>query len=126
MGRRGPDDLEWQKAKEEVWRRDGKRCCLCHCLTFKELQERKDAGYCFQSFSIIDPAHWKPVGTNIKLMYDPDNIFALCRSCHNSLDHMYSPINGTHIKQDEVDAYWERIRATRNESSGPELEEFFY
>lgn len=115
--RRDKEDIKWQEVKKKVRQLDHNRCCLCSCLTVKELEERKKSNYCYQSFSIIDPAHYKAVSLDPKHMYDENNIYCLCRSCHESLDHMYSPINGKPIKLEEIEAYWKRIIDTRKQTS---------
>lgn len=123
--RRDANDIQWQECKREVRRRDENTCLLCSCFTPEELAIRREENYCFGSFSLIDPAHYHAASTHQDEIYNPDNVFCLCRSCHESLDHMYSPLTGKHIDAEQVRRYWDRIRAKREQNlahnDGPDL-----
>ena len=83
MGRRGPDDIEWQKCKQEVARRDGGVCCFCKTMSGKDynlfMKSFAPADVPFHMLKVIDPAHRKTAGTNLGLIYDPDNVFQYFR-----------------------------------------------
>ena len=127
--RRGPDDIEWQKCKKEVARRDGGVCCFCKTMTPKErslfFQSFGKADVPYHMSQLLDPAHRLTAGTNPDIMYDPDNVFQLCRVHHDRLDTYRDPITDEYINKEKHDEYWERIANTRKKPEGCELPEFF-
>ena len=129
MGRRDSNDEKWQECKKEVFRLDGGRCCLCKCMTVKEkLDFEKSMEGEMDQTTIIDPAHYKSVSTNTDIMYDPNNVFCLCRTMHNRIDYMKDPYTGKPIDLETQEKYWQRIIATRKEKDKKvNLEDnFFY
>lgn len=125
--RRDANDLEWQACKKKVFELDDGRCCLCKCMTAKEalLFEKSLQGEINQT-KIIDPAHYKSVSTNTDIMYDPNNVFCLCRTMHNRIDYMKDPYSGKPINLEEREAYWQRIINTRKAPKTAEIEDMFY
>jgi hypothetical protein len=56
----------WEKAKQECFKKFGKRCFLCHCT------------------ENIEVHHWQETRSrNPSRKYDPNNLVPLCHHCHN-------------------------------------------
>lgn len=127
MGRRDKNDERWQECKRKVFELDKGQCLLCQCLTIKEAKIFAEnlSGF---STTKIDPAHYRPVSQNIELMYDPNNVFSLCRSMHEALDHGRDPVTNKYCTPDVTEQYWQRIIAKRKENlnqTETHLPEFF-
>lgn len=126
--RRDANDIHWQVCKQKVFELDGHRCCLCKCATAAEMIAFKKSmeGEMDQT-KIIDPAHYKSVSTNVGIMYDPNNVFCICRTMHNRIDYMKDPYTAKPIDLETREWYWQRIIATRNKPKHPPVEDnFFY
>lgn len=105
--RRSSKDTKWQEVKREVYDRDKGVCRLCKILTAKEfLTLKKNAGSMIKT---LDPAHYKAVSHRPDLCYEPNNICMVNHYSHSMLDDNKSPIDGTYITLEEVDAWWIRI-----------------
>lgn len=115
--RRDSSDIQWQQCKKKVFELDGYRCCLCKCATVKELMQFKKSmeGELDQT-KIIDPAHYKSVSTHTQNMYDPNNVFCLCRTMHNRIDYVKDPYTGQPITLAQREEYWQRIIKTRQKN----------
>lgn len=130
MGRRGSDDLKWQACKKEVARRDGGICCFCKTMTPLEYKRFVASfgtvGIPYTFLKTIDPAHRVAVSTDQSIMYDPDNVFHLCRIHHDRLDAYKDPITDEKIDRETHDRYWDRIAKTREKPKGVQLPDFFF
>lgn len=105
--RRSSKDTKWQEVKREVYDRDKGVCRLCKVLTAKEfLTLKKNAGSMIKN---LDPAHYKAVSHRPDLCYEPNNICMVNHYSHSMLDDNKSPIDGTYITLEEVEAWWIRI-----------------
>lgn len=129
MGRRGSDDLEWQKAKKKVRELDNNSCCICKCLTYAEAIQMQDSCHGNGNFETIDPAHHYPVSIRPDLVYNTDEIYCLCRFHHDRIDNYRDPVTNEIIGKEKHEEWWDRIKATRNPSDlgigVKELPEFF-
>lgn len=127
MGRRGADDEEWQECKRKVQELDKGVCLLCSAMTVAESIVFNNS----KPYNTVkmDPAHHIAVSQRTDIMYDPNNVFTLCREHHNRLDQGRNPITGDFCKKEETEKYWQRIIAKRNENVNgtPEVQlpEFF-
>lgn len=128
--RRDKNDIKWQECKQKVKEMDKGRCLLCQSLSIQEalLFKKNLEGY---STTIIDPAHHLPVSQNIKLMYDPNNVFSLCRQMHERIDHNKDPITGNSCSSEIIESYWQRIIKQREKNLDTQknkinLPSFFY
>lgn len=128
--RRDKNDEAWQACKKVVYQLDGNMCCLCKCMTFAE-QAKQQAFFKKQgstgNLSTIDPAHHIPVSSDISIMYDPNNVYCMCRWHHHNLDNLMNPFDQSPMTQEEAEAYWQRAMNTRykDEIEKP-LPGFFY
>lgn len=127
--RRDKNDKKWQETKRRCYELDNSQCLLCQCMTVQEAMifEKNKSGF---STSKIDPAHHYPVSLRPDLMYNADeNVFCLCRSHHEALDHGRDPITGDFCTPDVTEKYWQRIIAKRKENLGQktvDLPDLFY
>ncbi len=110
MGRRGPEDDEWQELKVRVKDRDRNQDRLIRILTVREVALLKRSAPPFLLIQ-LDPAHIYPVSTHPKLVYDDDNVVLLNRWSHTNLDCMKCPLTGKPISCEERQKWWERIAA---------------
>lgn len=107
MGRRGPDDLEWKKVKEEVKKRDKGIDRMVKIVTPIEMVKlRRNAG---SFLYIIDPAHYLAVSEAPEHIYEKNNIVSLNRFSHSNLDNFRDPIDGHPISKEEVHNWWIRL-----------------
>lgn len=105
--RRDANDRRWKAVKDEVYARDGSRCRLMKVLNALEAMTLiRNAG---PYLSVIDPAHYLPVGQYPALCYEADNIVCLNHYSHANLDDMKSPIDGCRISREEAEGWWTRI-----------------
>ena len=105
--RRDSNDLEWQKVKSDVSKRDNNMCRLIKVLTYKEaLILKKNAG---PFINKLDHAHFIPVSQDSSIMYDKNNICLLNRYSHSNLDSSRNPITGEYIDSNQVTEWWIRI-----------------
>lgn len=105
--RRDSNDLEWQKVKSDVSKRDNNMCRLIKVLTYKEaLILKKNAG---PFINKLDHAHFIPVSQDSSIMYDKNNICLLNRYSHSNLDSSRNPITGEYIDSSQVTDWWIRI-----------------
>lgn len=112
--RRDKNDEEWQECKKKVYEMDKSQCLLCQCMTVQEsLLFEKSKPF---NTSQIDPAHYKAVSQDIKLMYDPNNVFCVCREHHNRLDRGFNPITNEHCTSDVTESFWQRIIQKRKDN----------
>lgn len=58
----------------------------------------------------IDHAHVLPVGNNLDIAYDINNIYCLCRWHHTHIDNLISPLTNDNMTQNEQWYWWVRIR----------------
>ena len=115
MGRRDKNDVKWQECKRKVYEMDKSQCLLCQCLTVKEamISQKNPTGF---STTKIDPAHYKAASQHPELIYDPSNVFCICRRHHEALDHGRDPVTGDYCTADVTESYWQRIIAKRKEN----------
>lgn len=105
--RRDSNDVEWQKVKSDVSKRDNNMCRLIRVLTYKEaLILKKNAG---PFINKLDHAHFIPVSQDSSIMYDKNNICLLNRYSHSNLDSSRNPITGEYIDSNQVTDWWIRI-----------------
>lgn len=118
--RRGSDDKEWQKVKEIIRGLDAAGCIFCRAATATEraIQNRdvKEGKIdCPANFTTLDPAHHIAVSSNAKIMYDPNNVFQVCRFHHTRIDNRQNPYTGDRITAEEQEEFWQRAMKMRNE-----------
>lgn len=113
--RRDKNDIKWQECKKAVFEMDKKQCLLCQCLSIPE-SIRFQQSIPDTPTSIIDPAHRVAVSKNIKLMYDPNNVFSICRCHHERLDNCKNPITGKPCSSEDIEYWWNRILKKRKEN----------
>lgn len=105
--RRGPDDKEWKKVKEEVKKRDkGLDRMIRICTPVEFVILKRNAG---PLLNILDPAHIIAVSENLSGTYLPFNIITLDRWSHTCLDEFKDPITGKNITKEEVNKWWKRL-----------------
>lgn len=109
IAHRSSEDEQWQKVKKEVLERDGCFCRCCRIMTPSELGIRNKLNLPSYLFQILDPAHYHSVGGHVEETYDIDNLFILCRPCHDALDSYRSPVTGKMISKEEHEEWWQRI-----------------
>ena len=109
IAHRSSEDEQWQKVKKEVLERDGCFCRCCRIMTPSELGIRNKLNLPSYLFQILDPAHYHSVGGHVEETYDIDNLFILCRPCHDALDSYRSPVTGKMISKEEHEEWWRRI-----------------
>lgn len=126
--RRDKNDKQWQDCKKEVYKRDKSSCLLCECLSVAENIKFQESNPEFSTY-IIDPAHHLPVSLHPELMYNPDNVFCLCRCHHERLDHCRNPVTGEICTSEVTEEFWQRIINKRKENLEKEHSKdfnFFY
>ena len=107
MGRRGPDDLEWKKVKEEVKKRDKGIDRMLKIVTPIEMVKlKKNAGPFLHT---LDPAHYLAVSERPDIYTMASNIITLNRYSHSNLDNFRDPIDGHPITKEEVHNWWVRL-----------------
>ena len=122
--RRDANDEQWQECKRQVYEMDKSQCLLCQCMTVAESIQFNNSNP-FNT-SKIDPAHYKAVSQRMDLMYDPNNVFCLCRCHHNRMDTSRNPITDEHCTSEVTESFWQRIIAKRKENlEGPKKAEIF-
>lgn len=109
ISHRSSEDEQWQSVKKDILERDGCFCRCCRIMTPAELGIRNKLNLPNYLFQILDPAHYHSVGGHIEETYDIDNLYTLCRSCHDALDSYRSPVNGKSISREEHEQWWQRI-----------------
>lgn len=110
MGRRSSSDKKWQETKRQCDIRDNHSCRWLSILTPKEmalLKKIEPNPYMLQQ---IDHAHVLPVGNNLSLTYNVDNVYCLSRWAHNHIDNLTNPLTNEHMNQNEQWYWWVRIR----------------
>lgn len=126
--RRDKNDQKWQDCKRKVLEMDNNKCLLCECLTIPEAIRFQKSNPEFSTYT-IDPAHHIAVSRSIKSMYDPNNVFSICRCHHERLDHSKNPITGKPCNSEETEYWWKRIIKKREENlKGKSIKyfEFYY
>lgn len=119
--RRDKNDEKWQECKQIVYDLDKSQCLLCQCMTVAESIAFTNSGPIITSK--IDPAHYKPVSLRPDIMYDPDNVFCICRAHHERLDNCKNPITNEHCSKDVTESFWQRIIAKRKENQNKNVKE---
>jgi len=109
VSHRSSEDEQWQSIKKEVLERDGCFCRCCRIMTPSELGIRNKLNLPNYLFQILDPAHYHSVGGHVEETYDIDNLYTLCRPCHDALDSYRSPVTGKMISREEHEKWWQRI-----------------
>lgn len=109
VSHRSSEDEKWQSIKKEVLERDGCFCRCCRVMTPSELGIRNKLNLPNYLFQILDPAHYHSVGGHVEETYDIDNLYTLCRPCHDALDSYRSPVTGKMISREEHEEWWQRI-----------------
>lgn len=122
MHRRSNEDKEWQKTKEEVDKRDGHSCRWRAILTPSEAAQFMKLEPMPSMVAQIDHAHVLPVGNNLSLTYDIDNVYCLCRWAHNHIDNLINPLTNEHMKQNEQWYWWYRIRYKKTDKYDESLD----
>lgn len=126
--RRDKNDVQWQNCKDIVFNLDKSQCLLCQCLTVSESIVFQKSNP--ENVLKIDPAHYKAVSQRQDLMYDPNNVYCLCRSHHERMDNNRHPITNETCTKEVTESFWQRVIAKRQENvHGKKLEklpEFFY
>ena len=123
--RRDKNDEKWQECKRIVYNLDQSRCLLCKCLSVKEAMIFRNSNPEW-STTTIDPAHHYPVSLRPDLMYDPNNVFCLCRAHHERIDHTRDPITGDFCDSKRTEYWWSRIIQERNKNTNKvELPTFY-
>ena len=102
---RDKDDTEWQKVKKKVIKRDI-HCRLCNILT---ITEKIYFDKSHPTRKNLDCAHVFPVSTHPLMVYQPDNIYLLCREHHSRIDDFNSPITGKQISINRHFWWWWRV-----------------
>lgn len=97
-------DIEWEQAREEVFKRDKGECQLLKKLDYSSIRKLKENSGGLHN--IIDPAHIFNKATYRELYYEPENIICLNRFSHSMLDFNKHPITGIAISREEVDYWW--------------------
>ena len=115
VSHRSSEDEQWQSVKKEVLERDGCFCRCCRIMTPTELGIRNKLNLPNYLFQILDPAHYHSVGGHIEETYDKDNLYTLCRPCHDALDSYRSPVNGKSISKGEHEQWWQRIMSYKKQ-----------
>lgn len=110
MHRRSKEDLEWQKAKALVDSRDGRVCRWYSILLPNEVKQLKNLNPPKWMLEQIDHAHVLPVGNNLTLTYDINNIYCLCRWAHSHIDNLINPLTNLPMSKNEQWYWWTRIR----------------
>ena len=104
--RRDSKDQRWQETKRRVWERD-KQDRMVKVLSLAEYRVlQKNAG---SQISILDPAHYLPVGKYPQYCYWSANVILLNRYSHECIGHGKNPVTGEHISEEEIQTWWERI-----------------
>ena len=116
--RRGSDDKQWQEVKAKIRELDAAGCIFCRAITptekiiqDKDVKEGKVESP--PNFTTLDPAHHIAVSSNAALMYDPNNVFQVCRFHHTRIDNRLNPYTGDRITEEEQEAVWQRAMAVR-------------
>lgn len=109
VSHRSSEDEKWQSIKKEVLERDGCFCRCCRVMTPSELGIRNKLNLPNYLFQILDPAHYHSVGGHVEETYNIDNLYTLCRPCHDALDSYRSPVTGKMISREEHEEWWQRI-----------------
>lgn len=112
--RRDAKDKKWQDCKKQVYEMDKSQCLLCQCMTVAEAIQFKNSNPI--NTSRIDPAHYKAVSLRMDLMYDPQNVFCICREHHNRLDRNRNPITNELCTPEVTESFWQRIINKRKEN----------
>lgn len=76
----------WHYFRQQIILRDGGECQRCKILFHKHV------------FEPLEVHHIKPRETHPELMYDPDNVVTICKSCNahlalNGIDFEFKPRN---------------------------------
>lgn len=124
--RRDKGDTKWQDCKSKVYTLDKSCCLLCQCMTVQESIIFSKSNP--ENTTKIDPAHYKAVSQRQDLMYDPNNVFCLCRTHHNRMDSNRNPITNESCSKEIIESFWQRIINKRQENINTkiaELPEFF-
>lgn len=119
--RRDKDDEKWQECKRIVYELDNSQCLMCQCMTVAESIAFANSNP--MNTSKIDPAHYKPVSLRPDIMYDPNNVFCVCRAHHDRLDNCKNPITGDFCTKAVTESFWQRIIKKREENQNKKVKE---
>ena len=105
-------DLKWEVVKQEIDKRDGKKCRLYKILNITEKKQiEKDL---IGNGKSLDRAHVFGKGAFPHMKYNSANIVTLYRIFHQRLDTYYHPIFNKPITEEERNEIWIRIIGTEN------------
>lgn len=110
MHRRSKEDEQWQEAKRKVDARDGHCCRWYSILLPAEVEQLKKLNPPVWMLQQIDHAHVLPVGNNLDIAYDINNIYCLSRWAHTHIDNLVNPLTNEQMSQNEQWYWWTRIR----------------
>lgn len=122
MHRRGKDDKQWQEVKKKVDIRDLRQCRLLSILLPNEMEQLKKFDPPVWMTQQIDHAHVIPVSGDIKLTYDMNNIYCLCRWAHSHIDNLIDPVSNELMTKNKQWYWWTRIRYKKTFSYNEEVD----